>query len=35
MYKISEVASLDIDTDFEFDFAEHTAKSNNVKNNII
>jgi len=35
MYKISEVESLDIDTDFEFDFAEHTAKSKNVKNNII
>lgn len=33
MYEISEIESLDIDTDFEFKFAEHTAKS--LKNKTI
>ena len=35
MYEISQVESLDIDTDIEFDFAEYTAKNQKAQNTII
>ena len=35
MYKIPEIESLDIDTDFEFEFAEFTAKNLKEKTKIL